>query len=283
MGVPVATGAYICTFIFVTVPFMASVFNSEYALKSQYDTSIYLQNLTQWGGALLELSQFGDINESKKKIKDAVSKLDEALVMNLVKHEGLWCLGNPHNANGFLTLDYDEAQIQFNRASELSRERLLNSYKASDLHNEIHKQGMFNQSQQSVGGRSTVSSNPKIVNEFGSCGIDKDYVHHLVNLARMHLGDDLILGNRSTTSPRSFESIEEYLRVFQPLLFEECRAELYSTWEELTETSSKNSHTMRQERGWYDVVLLPKMILDGNLKRGSCICSANSKSHCQQS
>ncbi|KAI3736864.1 hypothetical protein L2E82_26851 [Cichorium intybus] len=44
--------------------------------------------------------------------------------------------------------------------------------------------------------------------------------------------------------PGSFESIEEYLRVFQPLLFEECRAELYSTWEELTETSSKNSHTM---------------------------------------
>ncbi|KAI3518619.1 hypothetical protein L1887_07424 [Cichorium endivia] len=48
MGVPVATGAYICTFIFVTVPSMASVFN-EYALKSQYDTSIYLQNLFLYG------------------------------------------------------------------------------------------------------------------------------------------------------------------------------------------------------------------------------------------
>lgn len=48
MGLPVATGAYIYTLIFVTVPSMASVFN-EYALKSQYDTSIYLQNLFLYG------------------------------------------------------------------------------------------------------------------------------------------------------------------------------------------------------------------------------------------
>ncbi|XP_035835895.1 CMP-sialic acid transporter 3 isoform X2 [Helianthus annuus] len=48
MGLPVAMGAYIYTFIFVTVPSLASVFN-EYALKSQYDTSIYLQNLFLYG------------------------------------------------------------------------------------------------------------------------------------------------------------------------------------------------------------------------------------------
>ncbi|XP_074292162.1 CMP-sialic acid transporter 3-like [Silene latifolia] len=48
MGLPVATTAYIYTLIFVTVPSMASVFN-EYALKSQYDTSIYLQNLFLYG------------------------------------------------------------------------------------------------------------------------------------------------------------------------------------------------------------------------------------------
>ncbi|KAJ4839333.1 CMP-sialic acid transporter 3 [Turnera subulata] len=48
MGLPVATGAYVYTLIFVTVPSMASVFN-EYALKSQYDTSIYLQNLFLYG------------------------------------------------------------------------------------------------------------------------------------------------------------------------------------------------------------------------------------------
>lgn len=48
LGLPVATGAYVYTLIFVTVPSMASVFN-EYALKSQYDTSIYLQNLFLYG------------------------------------------------------------------------------------------------------------------------------------------------------------------------------------------------------------------------------------------
>ncbi|KAJ4723251.1 CMP-sialic acid transporter 3 [Melia azedarach] len=48
LGLPVATGAYIYTFIFVTVPSLASVYN-EYALKSQYDTSIYLQNLFLYG------------------------------------------------------------------------------------------------------------------------------------------------------------------------------------------------------------------------------------------
>uniref|UniRef100_A0A5B6ZI28 Putative CMP-sialic acid transporter 2 n=1 Tax=Davidia involucrata TaxID=16924 RepID=A0A5B6ZI28_DAVIN len=48
LGLPVATAAYIYTLIFVTVPSLASVYN-EYALKSQYDTSIYLQNLFLYG------------------------------------------------------------------------------------------------------------------------------------------------------------------------------------------------------------------------------------------
>ncbi|KAE8009819.1 hypothetical protein FH972_006231 [Carpinus fangiana] len=48
LGLPVATGAYLYTLIFVTVPSLASVYN-EYALKSQYETSIYLQNLFLYG------------------------------------------------------------------------------------------------------------------------------------------------------------------------------------------------------------------------------------------
>ncbi|XP_047954748.1 CMP-sialic acid transporter 4-like isoform X2 [Salvia hispanica] len=48
LALPVTTTAYVYTLIFVTVPSMASVFN-EYALKSQYDTSIYLQNLFLYG------------------------------------------------------------------------------------------------------------------------------------------------------------------------------------------------------------------------------------------
>ncbi|XWS25262.1 hypothetical protein CRYUN_Cryun27aG0054200 [Craigia yunnanensis] len=64
--------------------------------------------------------------------------------------------------------------------------------------------------------------------------------------------------------PGQFESVEEYVRVFEPLLFEECRAQLYSTWEELVESASRDTHIMvriknieRRERGWYDVIVLP--------------------------
>ncbi|OMO84922.1 Nucleotide-sugar transporter [Corchorus capsularis] len=48
LGLPVTTIAYVYTLIFVTVPSLASVYN-EYALKSQYETSIYLQNLFLYG------------------------------------------------------------------------------------------------------------------------------------------------------------------------------------------------------------------------------------------
>ncbi|XP_025639454.1 helicase sen1 isoform X4 [Arachis duranensis] len=66
--------------------------------------------------------------------------------------------------------------------------------------------------------------------------------------------------------PGRFESVEEYVRVFEPLLFEECRAQLYSTWEESMETVSRDTHIMvrvkaneSRERGWYDVKLLPPL------------------------
>lgn len=64
--------------------------------------------------------------------------------------------------------------------------------------------------------------------------------------------------------PGQFESVEEYVRVFEPLLFEECRAQLYSTWEETAESASRDTNVMvriksieRRERGWYDVIVLP--------------------------
>ncbi|KAF8393923.1 hypothetical protein HHK36_020125 [Tetracentron sinense] len=48
LGLPIATGAYVFTLIFVTVPSLASVFNED-ALKSQFEASIYLQNLFLYG------------------------------------------------------------------------------------------------------------------------------------------------------------------------------------------------------------------------------------------
>uniref|UniRef100_A0A5B6ZND2 ATP-dependent helicase C29A10.10c n=1 Tax=Davidia involucrata TaxID=16924 RepID=A0A5B6ZND2_DAVIN len=75
--------------------------------------------------------------------------------------------------------------------------------------------------------------------------------------------------------PGRFESVEEYVRVFEPLLFEECRAQLYSTWEELTETVSRDLHVMvrvksieRRERGWYDVIVLPANECKWSFKEG---------------
>ncbi|XP_010541131.1 PREDICTED: uncharacterized ATP-dependent helicase C29A10.10c [Tarenaya hassleriana] len=60
--------------------------------------------------------------------------------------------------------------------------------------------------------------------------------------------------------PGRFESVDEYVRVFEPLLFEECRAQLYSTWEEMTEANAymkvRIKFVERRERGWYDVILL---------------------------
>ncbi|XP_024393689.1 CMP-sialic acid transporter 5 isoform X2 [Physcomitrium patens] len=43
LAVPIASVAYFYTLVFVTVPSLASVYN-EYALKSQFDTSVHLQN-----------------------------------------------------------------------------------------------------------------------------------------------------------------------------------------------------------------------------------------------
>ncbi|KAB5515910.1 hypothetical protein DKX38_026558 [Salix brachista] len=86
MGLPVASGAYIYTLIFVTVPSMASVFN-EYAMKSQYDTSIYLQNVFLYGyGAIFNfLAILGTVvvkGPSSFNILEGHSKATMFLIFN---------------------------------------------------------------------------------------------------------------------------------------------------------------------------------------------------------
>ncbi|KAJ1256198.1 hypothetical protein BS78_K066200 [Paspalum vaginatum] len=75
--------------------------------------------------------------------------------------------------------------------------------------------------------------------------------------------------------PGRFESAEEYIRVFEPLLFEECRAQLYSAYEESLEAVGRDAHVAvrvktvdRRERGWYDVVVLPMHEYKWNFKEG---------------
>ncbi|KAL1291945.1 mitochondrial import receptor subunit TOM20 isoform X1 [Arachis ipaensis] len=120
-------------------------------------------NLTRWGGALLELSQFQTLPEAKKMIEDAVSKLEEALVVNPKKHGTLWSLGKAHTSQAFLIPDRDEAKVYFDKGAEYfqqavdedpSNEQYLKSLevaaKAPELHVEIHKHSGFAQ-QQSTG------------------------------------------------------------------------------------------------------------------------------------
>ncbi|KAL3640759.1 hypothetical protein CASFOL_015727 [Castilleja foliolosa] len=73
--------------------------------------------------------------------------------------------------------------------------------------------------------------------------------------------------------PGSFDSVEEYIRVFEPLLFEECRAQLYSCWEESSENVSchvrvRIKSVERRERGWFDVILIPPHEYKWTFKEG---------------
>ncbi|KAL1289803.1 hypothetical protein HN51_058181 [Arachis hypogaea] len=128
-------------------------------------------NLTKWGGALIELSAFQDPRDSKKMIDDAISKLDEALLIDPARHATLWCLGNAHTSYAFLTPDFDAAKVNFDKArecfqraldadpeNELYKKSLEVTDKAPILHMEIHKNGL---GQMTGGGASSTPSKRK--------------------------------------------------------------------------------------------------------------------------
>jgi hypothetical protein len=52
------------------------------------------------------------------KFIDAITKLEEALLINPVKHDALWCLGNALTSQAFLTPELDEAKGSFDKAHD---------------------------------------------------------------------------------------------------------------------------------------------------------------------
>ncbi|CAI0627281.1 unnamed protein product [Linum tenue] len=82
-------------------------------------------NLTKWGGALLQLCQLERGPEAMSRmINEAVSKFEEALGINPSKHEALWGMGNAETNLAFLTPDPDQADGHFSAAAQLYQRAL---------------------------------------------------------------------------------------------------------------------------------------------------------------
>ncbi|KAF8083657.1 hypothetical protein N665_0759s0008 [Sinapis alba] len=130
-------------------------------------------NLTRWAGALLELAQFHN-EDPKLTVQEAITKLEEALLIDPKKHPAIWCLGNAYTTLAFLSPEETEAKFNFDLAayffklaveehpdSETYQKSLEMTAKAPLLHAEVHRQGF---GQQPLGGAGpSPASSSKVV------------------------------------------------------------------------------------------------------------------------
>ncbi|XP_051140826.1 mitochondrial import receptor subunit TOM20-like isoform X2 [Andrographis paniculata] len=145
--------------------------------ESTYSLSpLDADNLTRWGGVLLELSQFQNGADSKKMVQDAMDKLEEAISINPQKHDAFWCLGNAYTSNAFLIPDLEDAKEYFDKAAhafeqafemdptnDLYKKSVEVAAKAPELHIEIHKRDL---AQQAMAASSSAAASIKVANKF---------------------------------------------------------------------------------------------------------------------
>ncbi|AEE77262.1 TOM20-like protein [Arabidopsis thaliana] len=130
-------------------------------------------NLMRWGEALLELSQFQNVIDSLKMIQDAISKLEDAILIDPMKHDAVWCLGNAYTSYARLTPDDTQARLNFGLAylffgiavaqqpdNQVYHKSLEMADKAPQLHTGFHKNRLLSL----LGGVETLAiPSPKVV------------------------------------------------------------------------------------------------------------------------
>jgi len=122
-------------------------------LSSSAAAANFLQALTKWGGALLELAHFRQGGEAYEMIEDAIEKFEKALKIDKKRHDALWCLGNAYTSQGFLSGDASSADGFFSKAGDcfqkaVDQEPANDSYKralemsskAPQLYEELQRQ-----------------------------------------------------------------------------------------------------------------------------------------------
>lgn len=174
-------------------------------------------NLTRWGGALLELAQFQQGQVSLDMVKDAVSKLEEAQRINPLKSETLWCLGNAHTTHGFLITEGDQAKEYFQKASEcfqkalevepnneLYRKAVEMSEKAPALHQEL--QAQLTAQQANFGAPSGASGGGHASKGQKKKGKNDDFKYDLLGWVVLAVGVFVWIGLAKAPSPASSDS-----------------------------------------------------------------------------